>query len=263
MLSFRSTIPRVFFELLDLCSMRLPMNPLFVALDTADAGRAEHISSVLSGCIGGIKVGLEYFVAHGPDGLRRMCDPGSSPALFLDLKLHDIPNTVAGAVRAACVLHPFMMTLHAGGGPKMIKAAVDAAHSAAEDKPPLMIAVTVLTSMDDATLAHVGVSDPLVTHVTRLAQMAQDAGADGVVCSALEAPHVRAACGKGFRLVVPGIRPVWSPKNDQERVVSPQQALHAGADYIVVGRPITRAPDMALAARQTLQEASEVLSETF
>ena len=223
--------------------------------------RASALVSTLSGHVGGIKVGLEYFVAQGPDGVRRIFDCEFPPALFLDLKLHDIPNTVAGSVQAACALQPFMITIHSAGGPKMIQAAAHAAQNFSKDRPPRLIAVTVLTSLHATALRQIGVSVPLTEHVTQLARIAQDSGADGVVCSALEAPHVRAACGDDFCLVIPGIRPTWSLQNDQERTVTPNQARNAGAHYIVIGRPITNAPNPVQATKRLLEEFSASLLE--
>ena len=189
------------------------------------------------------KLGLEYFLANGAEGVRAL---GARP-VFLDLKLHDIPNTVAGAVRAVLGLQPRMLTLHASGGAAMVTAARRAAEQAGPDRP-LLLAVTVLTSLDAAALAAAGVADSPRDQVLRLARLAMDAGADGLVCSAHEVPALRAALDGPAVLVVPGIRPAGFPDGDQARTMTPRQAADAGADWLVVGRPITAAPDPAAAA---------------
>jgi len=224
---------------------------IFVALDTTDLERAARLSRELAGSVGGLKVGKEFFTAHGPDGLRLAV--GGEP-LFLDLKFHDIPNTVAAAVRAALRLSPRILNVHASGGRAMLEAARDALREGADDtgvEPPWLIAVTVLTSLDDRDLAEVGQSGPAVEQVLRLARLAQDCGLDGVVCGPREIAPLRAACGRDFKLVVPGIRPTWAATGDQKRVMTPQAAVAAGADVIVVGRPITAA-DNPLAAAQRI-----------
>jgi len=191
-------------------------------------------------------LGLEFFAAHGPAGVAEIGRRGAD--LFLDLKLHDIPNTVAAAVRACLPLRPLLLTVHAAGGPAMLRAAADAAATAGEDRPRI-IAVTVLTSLDDDDLGRVGQWGPALDQARRLAVLARESGADGVVCSPHEAAALRAECGDGFDLVVPGIRPAGAAAGDQKRVMTPAQALAAGADYLVIGRPITAAPDPAAAAR--------------
>ncbi|MEX0759199.1 MAG: orotidine-5'-phosphate decarboxylase [Tistlia sp.] len=231
-----------------------PTERLFVALDTQDLERAGQLVSALRGTVGGFKIGKELFTAQGPDGVRAAI--GGEP-LFLDLKFHDIPTTVAGALRSALHLRPRIVNVHASGGPAMLKAAVEAVREAAEDlecERPWLVAVTVLTSLDDADLVAVGQDAPAGRQVLRLARLAQDCGLDGVVCSPREIAPLREACGPGFRLVVPGIRPSWSDSGDQKRVTTPRDAVEAGADVLVVGRPITSADDPAAAARRIAEE---------
>ena len=227
-------------------------NRIFVALDTQDTDRAFALSHALQGLVGGIKLGKEFFTAQGPQGARRVSDASGLP-LFLDLKFHDIPNTVAGAVRAALPLKPFMLNVHAGGGAAMMRAAAQAAAEAGADRP-LVIGVTVLTSLGDDDLAAMGVLGNASDQVVRLARLAQDCSLDGVVCSAREITALREACGPDFKLVVPGIRPAWSSTDDQRRIVTPAQALTLGADYLVIGRPITGADDPAEAAQKIAAE---------
>jgi len=221
-------------------------NPILCAIDTADHDRACALITALAGAVGGVKLGLEFFCAHGPDGVRRAASGGN---VFLDLKLHDIPHTVASAVRAAHVLEPAFMTLHCAGGPAMLRAAVEA-RGAQRTK---LLGVTVLTSLDDADLLATGQFGPVEAQVRRLALLAKVNGLDGVVCSAHEVAMLRATCGKDFLLVVPGIRPAGAPLGDQKRVLTPAEAIKAGADYLVIGRPITEARDPAAAARAILQ----------
>jgi len=222
-----------------------PAARLIAALDTADPARAEAWSTALAGRVGLLKVGLELFVAGGPTVVGRI---GAHAPLFLDLKFHDIPNTVAGAVRSACALGPAMLTLHAAGGPAMVAAAREAAESASGADRPAILAVTVLTSLDAATLADTGVAGGPVQQVLRLARLALAAGADGLVCSPQEVSRLRDAFGAAPMLVVPGVRPAGTPSGDQARVATPEAAIAAGADWIVLGRPLTRAEDPARAA---------------
>ena len=224
---------------------------VIVALDFADASRALALAARLDPAECGVKVGKELFVSAGPEVVRALVARGFN--VFLDLKFHDIPNTVAQACAAATRLGVWMMNVHAAGGRAMLRAAHDAvATSAAEAgrARPRLIAVTVLTSLDDAGLRDTGVDADAGTQATRLARLAKECELDGVVCSAREAPAMRAAFGPAFTLVTPGIRPAGSGADDQARIVTPAQALHDGADYLVVGRPITAAPDpiAALAA---------------
>jgi orotidine-5'-phosphate decarboxylase len=227
-----------------------PSDRIFVALDTADLDHALALAGEIKGLIGGVKLGKEFFSAQGPEGVRKVSAQGLP--VFLDLKFHDIPETVAGAVKAVLPLKPFMLNVHASGGEAMMQAAVAAAGDA-EDKP-LVLAVTVLTSMGDDDLSAAGVVDGAEEQVLRLAQLAQKSGVDGAVCSALEAEALRQALGPDFKLVTPGIRPGWAQADDQKRIATPAEALARGADYIVIGRPITAAPDPAIAAKRIADE---------
>jgi len=233
-------------------------NPVFVALDTPDIAQAVGLATQVAGAAGGLKLGLEFVNANGPGGIRKIAECGLP--IFLDLKFHDIPNTVAGAIRAVIPLAPRILNVHAGGGTAMMTAARDAADAAARAHgvaKPLVIAVTVLTSLDADDLAAVGQKGPAAIQARRLALLARDCGLDGVVCSAREARDIRAACGPDFTLVVPGIRPSWSRSDDQKRVAGPAEAVRDGANYLVIGRPITEAPDPADAARRIVAELSE------
>jgi orotidine-5'-phosphate decarboxylase len=225
------------------------MNPVYVALDTTDLDYARGLAERVRGHVGGLKLGLEFFSAHGPEGVRAFQDMGLP--LFLDLKFHDIPNTVAGAARAAACLGVGIINVHAGGGGVMMKAAADAAR--AINPATKVIAVTVLTSLSDSDLASVGVPASAGEQVLRLAQLTKASGLDGVVCSAHEIAPLRAALGPDFLLVVPGIRPKGSELGDQHRVMGPAEAHKAGANILVIGRPITAAPDPAKAAQDIAQ----------
>ena len=230
-------------------------SPIFCAIDRPDLDGALALGRALVGAVGGLKLGLEFVTANGPDGVRRVVDLGLP--VFLDVKFHDIPNTVAGAMRAVVPLRPAIVNVHASGGPAMMKAAREAAAEAAQAEGlpmPMVIAVTVLTSLDDADLAAVGQRNPAEAQAVRLAELAQEARLDGVVCSPKEILAIRKACGAGFKLIVPGIRPLWSATGDQKRFSSPASALEDGADYLVIGRPITAAPDPAEAARRIAEE---------
>ena len=212
------------------------MKRLIAAIDTADAHHAGRLIRAVAPHCGLIKLGLEYFLRHGPAGLASAEDM----PVFLDLKLHDIPNTVAGAVRSLAPFGVAMLTIHASGGAAMVAAAANAA--AQSTARPKILAVTVLTSLNTSTLAETGVSGGTTQQVLRLARLALDNGADGLVCSAHEISALRDAFGASPILVVPGIRPAGSDVGDQARVMTPEQAVAAGADYLVVGRPITQAP---------------------
>ncbi|HEX8841434.1 MAG TPA: orotidine-5'-phosphate decarboxylase [Sphingomicrobium sp.] len=217
------------------------MNPIFVALDTPDLERAVELAEAVRGDAGGVKLGLEFFSAHGPSGIRRIGELGLP--VFLDLKLHDIPNTVAKAVEALAPLKPAVLTVHAAGGRLMLAAAKAAA-------PPdtKIVAVTVLTSLDQSDLAEAGIGGTTQDQVRRLAKLAQDAGVDGIVCSGAELAAAREAWPSGF-FVVPGVRPAGAGLDDQKRVVTPRQARNDGASILVSGRPITGATDPARAIR--------------
>ncbi len=233
------------------------MDRVFAAIDTPDAARAARLVAALRGEVGGVKTGTELFTAQGPDGVRAVA---RGERLFLDLKFHDIPNTVAGAVRSAVHLRPFCLTLHASGGRAMMEAAAEAAREAAEELEvarPKLLGVTVLTSLDGSDLEAVGQRGPAADQVRRLAELAQDAGLDGVVCSPREIEILRADHGPGFILLVPGIRPSWAASGDQKRVTTPGEAIADGADYLVIGRPITAQADPRAAARRIAAELAQ------
>lgn len=226
-------------------------NPIFCALDTTDLAVASRIAAQIADHVGGLKLGLEFFCANGPDGIRQIVR-ASGKDIFLDLKLHDIPNTVAAALQAVIPLKPRYLTLHACGGLAMMKAARACAYEAADKTdaaPPKLIAVTVLTSFDSADLAGVGVSGEVADQALRLAALAAEAGMDGLVCSAHEAKLLKAEFGHLLR-IVPGIRPATGDIHDQKRVMTPAEALTEGADILVIGRPITQAADPKDAARR-------------
>jgi orotidine-5'-phosphate decarboxylase len=233
------------------------MNRILAALDVPTARDAVRMADRIRSHVAGLKIGSQLFTAEGPALVRELVDRGDR--IFLDLKYHDIPNTVAGAVRAATALGVWMVNVHACGGLKMMQAARQAAQEAAghQDQRPLVIAVTVLTSMDDEALASVGVSRPLAEQVGALAAMAQDAGLDGVVASPQEIGVIRARCGPGFQIVTPGIRsgPAIAG-DDQARTLSAAKAMAAGANYLVIGRPILRALDPGRAAREIARTLS-------
>jgi orotidine-5'-phosphate decarboxylase len=225
------------------------VNPVYVALDTTDLDYARQLAERVRGSVGGLKLGLEYFNAHGPDGVRPFLDGGLP--VFLDLKYHDIPNTVAGACRAAAGLGVSILNVHAQGGAAMMRAALDAVKSVSP--ATRVIAVTMLTSLGDEDLPSVGLTPPVGDQVLRLASLAQQSGLDGVVCSAHEIARLRQELGPDFLLVVPGIRPAGAALGDQRRVMGPAEARDAGANILVIGRPITGAADPALAAREIAQ----------
>ena len=237
---------------------RIGDSPVFCAIDTASLDAAHQMATELSGLVGGLKLGLEFFIAHGPEGVRAIAELGLP--IFLDLKLHDIPNTVAGAVRSVVPLKPAFVTIHASGGRAMLEAAMRAAREAAEDHGvprPRLLGVTVLTSLNDADLHDIGQDSVPHHQVDRLGTLAQDAHLDGIVCAAEEVNHLRSRFGPHFILMVPGIRPAWATTDDQKRVLAPEQAIAAGADYLVVGRPITRATDPRDAARRIAQDLAK------
>ena len=226
------------------------MNPILVALDVESAARAVELADQLRGSVGGFKIGKQLFTAAGPAMVRELTNRGDR--VFLDLKFHDIPNTVAGAVQSAVATGAWMVNVHASGGSAMMTAAADAARktAAAMGQPrPLVIAVTVLTSMDNAGLAEIGVSRPMLEQVVHLAKLAQASGLDGVVASPQEVRAIRSACGADFQIVTPGIRPAdQQGKDDQARTLTPAEAIAAGSSYLVIGRPITAAPNPRAAA---------------
>jgi orotidine-5'-phosphate decarboxylase len=230
---------------------------LIVALDVPDAGAASVLLDRLDDTCSWFKVGLELFVAAGPTVLEPILRRGHR--IFLDLKLHDIPNTVAGAVRSAASLGVDMLTVHAAGGPAMLSAAREALAGTA--RPPELLAVTVLTSFDATQLASVGVVGNPAQQVELLAKMSLAAGIQGFVCSPQEVAAVRAFAGPESTLVIPGIRPVGSAVGDQTRIATPAQALQRGASFLVVGRPITQSADPAKAAEAILEEMAAALSK--
>lgn len=221
------------------------MNPIYVAIDTPDIERAQAIARAVAGSAGGLKLGLEFFAANGPAGVERIAALGVP--IFLDLKLHDIPNTVAKAVAALAPLNPAILTVHAAGGRAMLEAA-----KAAAPESTKVVAVTMLTSLDDGDLVEMGLQSREQVNqwnfVTRLARVAEHAGVDGVVCSGIEVGGVAQLWPDGF-FVVPGVRPAGADLSDQKRVVTPRQALESGASILVIGRPITGADDPAAAIR--------------
>ncbi|MFI2810754.1 orotidine-5'-phosphate decarboxylase [Microbulbifer sp. JSM ZJ756] len=226
-------------------------SPVIVALDYNNADQALAMADQLDPGLCRVKAGKELFTAAGPELVRALVGRGFE--VFLDLKFHDIPNTVAGAVRAAADLGVWMVNVHASGGSRMMRAAMEAIAPLGE-KRPLLIGVTVLTSTAPEELPEIGVERPLQEQVEALAKLAQESGLDGVVCSAREAGALKKLCGKEFALVTPGIRPSGAAAGDQRRIVTPRDALDGGSDYLVIGRPIT-------AAEQPLEALKAILKE--
>ena len=222
---------------------------VIVALDFPSAHEALALARELDPAACRVKIGNELFTRAGPGLLGDLHELGFG--VFLDLKYHDIPNTVARACQAAAEHGVWMLNVHAAGGARMLRAAREAVDSVA-GTAPLLIAVTVLTSLEQDDLAAVGVAQPLADQALQLAQLSASAGLDGVVCSAHEAASLRAACGPGFCLVTPGVRPAGVDAGDQRRIMTPPQAVAAGSDYLVIGRPITAAPEPGLAVRDIL-----------
>ena len=221
------------------------MNPIFVAVDTPELGGALELGRSLAGTVGGLKLGLEFFAANGPAGVAEIGKLGLP--VFLDLKLHDIPNTVGSAMRALAPLKPAIVTVHAAGGRAMLEQA-----KASAPQGTRVVAVTMLTSLDEQDLVEMGISSDRdgnqFNFVTRLATLARSAGLDGIVCSGDEVAGVRDLWSDGF-FVVPGVRPPGSAAGDQKRTVTPREARDRGASVLVIGRPITQAEDQAAAAR--------------
>ncbi len=227
---------------------------LIIALDVSRASEAQKIVSEIGDSASTYKVGKQLFTAEGPQVVRDLVASGRK--VFLDLKFHDIPNTVAGAVKSAAKLNVSMLTVHASGGSKMLKAAAKAA--AQSSSKPLILAVTVLTSLTDEDLQELGLPVGVADQVLRLAGMARNCGAGGVVSSPQEVVSVRRALGEGFAIVTPGIRPSGADVGDQARVMTPAEAIAAGATHIVVGRPVTGDPKPAEAAKRILDELAGV-----
>lgn len=234
---------------------RLAQDRLIVALDVPTAAQARELASQLSGTCRWVKVGLELYLAAGNAIVEELQAQGFS--IFLDLKFHDIPHTVAGAVRSAASVGASLLTVHAAGGPAMLSAAVEAA--ALSSNPPRLLAVTVLTSMDRAQLAATGIDASAADQVLRLARIATASGIDGLVCSAEEIRGLRQELGAGPQLVVPGIRPAGAEIGDQKRIATPSVAIRDGASKLVVGRPITKAGNPAQAAQAILEQIAGAL----
>jgi orotidine-5'-phosphate decarboxylase len=228
---------------------------IIVALDFAEPAAALQLVDRLDPAICRLKVGKELFTAAGPQFVEQLVKRDFG--VFLDLKFHDIPNTTAKACAAAARLGVWMLNVHAGGGRAMMLAAREEIDKSA--RPPMLIAVTVLTSMDQAALHEVGVAGALQDQVLRLAGLTRDCGLDGVVCSAQEAPLLRLHLGREFRLVTPGIRPLAAGKDDQSRVVTPADALRQGSSYLVIGRPITRATDPLAALHEIHRDIAGIV----
>jgi orotidine-5'-phosphate decarboxylase len=229
-------------------------NPIIAALDVPDADQALALAEQIAPAVGAFKIGLELFTAAGPDVVRRVRDLGAS--VFLDLKLHDIPHTVAAAVAAAVRLDVQMLTVHTSGGLEMLKAAEKAAEETAWEigrTPPLVLGVTVLTSLDGNALSAIGLDSNVGRQVRRLANMANTAGLRGLVCSALEVAELRQMLPRSTQLVTPGIRLTPAPEDDQKRTLDPREALAAGANWLVIGRPIYAAENPRAAAEAILE----------
>ena len=239
------------------------MDQLLVALDVDTADTARELARTLRGSVGGVKIGSRLFTAEGPGLVRELV--GAGHRVFLDLKFHDIPSVVSGAVDAATRLGVWMLTVHAGGGRDMLRAAHDGAATAAARAgvaEPMIVAVTILTSLDKRDLTEIGFQDDTVLEVQRLARLAQTAGVDGVVTSPHEIGIIRSTCGPQFTIVTPGIRPLSPPgradsHDDQTRTMTAADAIRTGANYIVVGRPIIAAPDPRVAAERIASELRE------
>ncbi len=222
---------------------------IFCAIDTDNLDHACALAKQIAPVTGGIKLGLEFFNNFGPQGIDKILKSAPEAQLFIDLKFHDIPNTVAGAVRGICNnFSPAYLNVHAAGGLEMMQAA-----KAACEKQTKLLAVTILTSLDQHAINEIGYDRSVSEQVIKMAQLTKKAGLDGVVCSAHEIELLRNACGDDFALMVPGIRPHGTAQGDQKRVMTPNEALNAGATHLVIGRPITGADDPAKAAAEILR----------
>ncbi len=228
---------------------------LIIALDLPSAVQARQVINTIGEAVTTFKIGKQLFTAEGPGIVRDLLSSGRK--VFLDLKFHDIPNTVGWAVKSAAQLGVSMLTVHASGGSKMLRAAVEAAEQSATK--PMILAVTVLTSMSDSDLQDIGVSGNVLAQVLRLGALARAAGCQGLVASALEARELRRELGEGFEIITPGVRPAGSAAADQARVLTPGEAIRAGATRLVVGRPIVEAPNPAQAAKAILDEIEQTL----
>ncbi len=231
-----------------------PAEKIIIALDTNNKNQALNLIKKLKN-VRTFKIGLELFISEGPLMIQEIHKLGKR--VFLDLKLHDIPNTVSGAVRSALKHEIKMMTLHASGGREMMKKAVEEAKELSEKtgvQKPFLLAVTVLTSLKNQELRQIGIKTSTNDQVLSLAHLAKDAGMDGLVCSPKETKMVKKEIGSDFLIINPGIRPLWAPRNDQKRVTTPSQAIENGADFLVIGRPVTQAPDPSEAFFKICQE---------
>lgn len=225
---------------------------IFCALDTSDLETAKTWAREIGPVTGGLKVGMEFVNSFGPQGIEAVQEACPDAALFIDLKFHDIPNTVAGAVRTTCArFSPAYLNVHAAGGQTMMQAAKDACGSDTK-----LLAVTILTSLSEDELNAVGYQTGLSDRVVQMAKLTQDSGLDGIVCSSKEITLIREACGSDFALMVPGIRPAGADVGDQKRIMTPVEAITLGATHLVIGRPITGADDPAKAAQDILDGLS-------
>ena len=225
------------------------LNPIILAIDTKSDLEAYEVSQEVSGYVGAIKLGLEYFNTYGPEGIRKIQEIGIP--IFLDLKLHDIPVTVKKTIETLSDINPAIINVHAFGGKKMMKYALDGLGQGSKNTS--LVAVTVLTSLNDDDMTILGIDYPVKDLVQNLAKLTKDSGLAGVVCSAEEIALVRKVCGKDFIIIVPGIRPEGSQKDDQKRVMTPKQAISLGADYLVIGRPITQSKDPLSKVKEILK----------
>ncbi|MBT5767190.1 MAG: orotidine-5'-phosphate decarboxylase [Kordiimonadaceae bacterium] len=232
-----------------------PSERILCALDTTNVEEAAILAGELSPHVGGIKLGLEFFGANGPQGFLEVAKANRN--IFLDLKLHDIPNTVSKTIHALMPLRPKIMTIHTAGGSAMMKAASEAATLAAKNEGcerPIIVGVTILTSLDNEDIEAIGFQNKVSMQVVKLARLAKESGLDGVVCSPHEIKLIKESCGADFKLVVPGIRPAGSDTGDQKRVMTPEEAVSLGADYLVIGRPITKSDNPAQSAQLIANE---------
>ena len=223
-------------------------SPIIVAIDTADVGRACELVHEVADSIGGYKLGLEFFLANGIEGVQRVTSYAPQSRLFLDLKLHDIPNTVKGAASAVSALNPFFLTVHASGGGEMIRAAANSLPNT------LITAVTILTSIDQSELLNVGIAESIDTLAAHMSANAVRNGSRAIVCSPWEITQIRAQVGPEISIITPGVRPNLAGSDDQKRTMTPSQARILGADYLVIGRPITSDSNPGVAAARILSE---------